>query len=623
MSSSRATCAYHVVKLPLRVTAREESILRLRVQVASRIYNAALDDLLARADAMHRDPRWQQALDQPRSADRTPAFSALRKLYGTRLTQAQAGDLGVAHWRSASRARTRQFDRRTAHLHGREKGQHPKGWMTTVVSARVAQAAGRQAYSAVEQWLWHGKQRPRRRNVHAAKTAWSSDNSSDWGVNLDTGVMHWLQPHGSSGRRPASFKGRKDLQLQVKASRTSAQWVKRLAGRQVAQVGITCDGAHWFALLCVKGPAYRDPEYIAAVTEADGWHVGVDVAPTLPAVVSETDSVLLELVDSDGVQRQKQDAKRLRRISRAQDRSRRATNPHAFDQSGSPISGEKQTNLSKTYRRRRRRNAELMRKARAERSRRQVEHVREVLGRGTRIAVEQTDYRAWARNGLKLGRRMELTSPGAFMARLRREAELFGGQVVELDTARLALSQHCLCGARARKELRQRVHLCDACGLGPLQRDLFSAFLARLVLQTGAIDLHDGPFDTPEWRAQAQRLCAVRTGGHREPPTPAPSPGHTPGKSLVRERERPPVDVLAKDHQTSSAAGQRTARCASNRTSGATPGHHHQLIELAGPEALREAVTDRAEDSGAGTLRGRISGDVTDASSRPFSVQKP
>src|SRR5260221_327570 len=53
-----------------------------------------------------------------------------------------------------------------------------------------------------------------------------------------------------------------------------------------------------------------------------------------------------------------------------------------------------------------------------------------------------------------------------------------GGTLHEFPTRSTKLSQYCHgCRAYAKKPLNQRFHEC-ACGIGPVQRDLYSAFLA-------------------------------------------------------------------------------------------------------------------------------------------------
>src|SRR5204863_6588622 len=60
----------------------------------------------------------------------------------------------------------------------------------------------------------------------------------------------------------------------------------------------------------------------------------------------------------------------------------------------------------------------------------------------------------------------------------RRTVASTGGTLTEVSTHRTKLSQDCHgCGKFIKKPLAQRLHQCP-CGIGPVQRDLYSAFLA-------------------------------------------------------------------------------------------------------------------------------------------------
>jgi len=61
---------------------------------------------------------------------------------------------------------------------------------------------------------------------------------------------------------------------------------------------------------------------------------------------------------------------------------------------------------------------------------------------------------------------------------LRRTVASTGGTLLEVSTRTTKLSQFCHgCGKTLKKPLSQRWHQCP-CGVGPVQRDLYSAFLA-------------------------------------------------------------------------------------------------------------------------------------------------
>jgi hypothetical protein len=72
-------------------------------------------------------------------------------------------------------------------------------------------------------------------------------------------------------------------------------------------------------------------------------------------------------------------------------------------------------------------------------------------------------------------------APGMLIDHLRRTVASTGGTLHEVPTRTTKLSQYCHgCGAFVPKPLWQRWHQC-ACGIGPVQRDLYSAFLAAFL----------------------------------------------------------------------------------------------------------------------------------------------
>ena len=508
---------FHVLRVPLRVNAREQNIIRQRLLVVGLLKRAFLRLLLKRVNALHRDPAWAAARRLPAgSPRRAAAFKAVRQKHGLALSQMDASELCKSVWRGASRERTREFADAQAMSHelarclGRSprKERAPLGWMPQVIAARVAGAAGKEVWKSVEEYLYGQRGRPRPKPPHLNRTAWNEDNKS--GLLLDGDCLVWKQAGGGH---------RKDLRLKLAKRADSTWWAKRLADRRVLAVGVMEDAGVFYALLRVAGKPYRDPEYLAAV--AHGATVGMDAAPTDPAFVGETDGFVGTLASPEARERQRDLDKHMRRLQRAQDRSRRATNPDCFDERGRAVKGKRPRNKSRTYRHRQARLRKLQRRATAQRRTDAEALTRRVMTLGTRVAVEKTNHRAWQKSGLKLGGRMRFTRPGETYARLRSETALLGGAFVELPTGALALSQHCLCGARVKKPLSQRIHRCESCGLGPLQRDLFSAFLSQLILSAGLVpedvNLSEGLFDSPDNRARAARLSGLSNTGHKGP----------------------------------------------------------------------------------------------------------
>jgi hypothetical protein len=101
--------------------------------------------------------------------------------------------------------------------------------------------------------------------------------------------------------------------------------------------------------------------------------------------------------------------------------------------------------------------------------------VHEVVAVGNTILLEKISYKAWQK---QYGKSVGFRAPGMFIEMLRRTVASTGGTLTEVPTRSSTLSQWCHgCGTRMKKPLWQRWHRC-ACGIGPVQRDLYSAFLA-------------------------------------------------------------------------------------------------------------------------------------------------
>jgi putative transposase len=200
---------------------------------------------------------------------------------------------------------------------------------------------------------------------------------------------------------------------------------------------------------------------------------GQDIGPSNIATVTET-SATLEQFCADLDARQSD----IRKLQRKQDRQRRANNPANYNPDGTMKRGVKlEWHHSKRYGYTQNQLADLRRKPAAHRKSLHGCKANQVLRQGNIIKMEKISYRAWQK---MYGKSVGFRAPGMYVALLRRKAENAGGLVDEFATRSTRLSQICLCGSLQEKELSDRWHICE-CGVGPIQRDLFSAWLARFV----------------------------------------------------------------------------------------------------------------------------------------------
>jgi hypothetical protein len=94
---------------------------------------------------------------------------------------------------------------------------------------------------------------------------------------------------------------------------------------------------------------------------------------------------------------------------------------------------------------------------------------------GHTVITEKLSYKGWQK---RYGKSVGLRAPGMLIAHLKRTVASTGGTLHEVPPRSTKLSQYCHgCGTFVAKPLSQRIHQCP-CGIGPVQRDLYSAFLA-------------------------------------------------------------------------------------------------------------------------------------------------
>jgi hypothetical protein len=202
--------------------------------------------------------------------------------------------------------------------------------------------------------------------------------------------------------------------------------------------------------------------------------IGADVGPSTLALVPREAKASLELFCEQLALHEQN----IRRLQRQMDRQRRTANPDNYDEKGRiKKQGKKKLHWkqSEGYHKTRRRKAEQERKLAAHRKSLHGKKAHEIVAVGNTVIIEKVSYKAWQK---QYGKSVGLRAPGMFIKQLRRTVASTGGTLIEVPTRSTKLSQFCHgCGRHVKKPLAQCWHQC-ACGVGPIQRDLYSAFLA-------------------------------------------------------------------------------------------------------------------------------------------------
>ncbi len=425
-------------EMPLRVNRMQLHAVVKRFDVAHFPYNAVVQDMLGRLDAMRADPRFDVACKMPKkeAADRAPRnalFAALRTEY--RFSEFAAHEVVAKHIRAS-------------------------GYLDGLIDSHTAQTLASRAFDACHKYSTGLRGRPRFKR--------RGEIASIEGKGL-TSPLQWKDDHiGWGGKRrdrrlvlrPIFDKSDKQG-VEAHALSSKIKYVRLLRRR------IKGDWKLFVQLVCEGDPKQR--------FEVKQQEVGIDLGPSTAAIVSPERAVLVSFLPEI-----KEDLAAKRVLQRALDRSRRAANPHCFNADGTWKRGQRQTVYTQRYQQLRTCLAEQER-VMAKRRARAHGRLSNIVLRdfGNAIKTEKLSKVAWQK---RWGRRMKATAPAMFMNKVDRKAGNAGGSFTEFNAGRYKLSQYDHTQEDFKKKpLSLRWHvLRDGSGQA-VQRDLYSAWLALFV----------------------------------------------------------------------------------------------------------------------------------------------
>ena len=439
-----------LLELPLQVSVGQAVRLRAHLEAGRQFYNAVLSEGLKRLRRMRADPAWQAARALPRSQkqERARAFAALREQYG--------------------------FSEYALHEAGKALRV---SWLADHLDAVLAQTLASRAYHALNRVCLGKAKRVRFRS--RGRGLGSIENKRN-----DTGLRFVLQQPEEGNQGFLSWQGDHLRALidwndpVVKHSLAHRIKYARLLQRKASSakaLGADAQGYRYAVQLALEGVPHHKPKHTVGTDI-----IGADLGPSTIALVPRKGEASLAMFCEELAP----DEQQMRRLQRKMDRQRRAANPGNYDGKGriKKRSGKQKLvwKRSKGYQRTQRRKAEKERKLAAHRKSLHGRKVHEIVAVGNTVILEKLSYKAWQK---QYGRSVGLRAPGMFVEHLRRTVASTGGTLIEVPTGRAKLSQFCHgCGKCVKKLLSQRWHHC-ACGVGPVQRDLYAAFLASTLDQ--------------------------------------------------------------------------------------------------------------------------------------------
>ena len=433
-----------LLELPLKVDEGQAKRLRAHLEVARLFYNAVLSEGQSRLRRMKADPAWQAACAIPRShtAARAAAFAALRQQYGF-------SEYGLHEYAKTARCTF--------------LAEHLDAVLAQTLATRAYRALNRVCLRQAKRVRFRSKARglssiENKRNDTGMRFVLETPEEGHhgylmWKKDQLEAIIDWNDPTVSHG-----------LDHRIKYARL----LQRKASSPRAQ-GADAHGFRYYVQLVLEGVPYQKPKHTVGHDT-----IGLDIGPQTIAIVPQAGAARLETFCEE----LQPDKREIKRMLRKMDRQRRANNPDNFDEQGRIKKRGKKRLVwhdSKQYQKTRRRKAEKERKLREHRKSLHGRRVHELVAVGNTIVVEKISYKAWQK---QFGRSVGLRAPGMFIEVLKRTVASTGGTLIEVPTRQTKLSQFCHgCGAYVKKKLRERFHHCP-CGIGPVQRDLYAAYLA-------------------------------------------------------------------------------------------------------------------------------------------------
>lgn len=467
----RAKTPSFLLELPLQVDWSQEGHLRAHLEVARSLYNALLSQAMKRLRCMRNDPAWNKARALPRShkQERAQAFSDLRKKY--------------------------HFSEYELHEYVKQArvswiAEHIDSTMAQTLATRAYQAANRVCVGKGKRVRFRSKGRgidsvEGKRNNTGMHFVLDSNAGNGgfliWNKEVIPALIDWLDPVVQHGMRHT-----------IKYVRL----VRRKAPSSQAQ-GADKDGNRYYVQLVLEGHAFVKPKH----EEGGRDTVGLDIGPsTLAIVPREGKADLITLCEELAP-----DSREKRRLQRKMERQRRANNPDNYDEQGRVKKGHRRWKESKRYKATRRQHSNTERKLAAHRKSLHGKVAHRIALVGSTITIEKTSFKAWQK---QYGRSIGLRAPGMFVAHLARIVAKTGGTLTEVSAYQTKLSQYChQCRQYHKKPRSQRWHTC-LCGLGPVQRDLYSAFLLAYLEPEQTIP----SVNQHVWEGAEPRLRAVMEG---------------------------------------------------------------------------------------------------------------
>lgn len=440
-----------VLERELIVNPHEAKLLRRNMEIGRQIYNAVLGESLKRLHKVQSDSAYRetvrsiQALKEPKTRAEEKEKARLTRL---------AKDIEYSYGYSEYQMHTYATDIR------RHFGSQ--------LDANEVQKLATRAFNAVEKVHYHKADK-----VHFKKTGEypSIENKSNkQGLRWRNGRVVWGK-----------------LSMELRRIREKDEYAHK------AMEAIDNGNLKYLRILSkeIRGKERFFIQFVIEGIPPENDHVqnpgsvGLDIGTSTIAIVSDNHAELRELAEDITT-----DAKKLRKIERAMERSRRATNTDNYNENGTVKKGRRKWTYSERYNKLKAKRKEINRQLAAKRKQSHEILANRILELGDDIKVETMRFQSLQKRAKKttrnrkngkinkkkrFGKSIANHAPAKFLTILERKLAYEKKVLHQTDTFDMKASQfNHVTGEYHKKLLSDRWNDIDG---QKIQRDLYSAFL--------------------------------------------------------------------------------------------------------------------------------------------------
>ena len=451
----RCTPTY-TIEFPLHIPAWQKHRLEKKLKIARTVYNSCLGEALKRHKNVNADKEYRTLLKEAKSKERDKRLSEIRL----------ANDFSEYGLHDFVKAVQHKFKEN--------------------IGSFEAQKLATRAFQTVEK-LHFGKAR----KVHFKKfddDISVENKSNNTGLRYADGHILWGDKPTKKHPNPKNWLC---MSIAPKANDEYAHLALMDKTKYVRILKRVVRGKdRYFVQLIQEG--YPPTKRNRKLANDENKRVGIDIGSSTIAISSEKIVELRELAPECSV-----DQAILRRIQRAMDRSKRATNPDNFKEDGTIKKGRLKWNYSNRYKKLSKMRKELYRKIAVQRKISHEKLANDILAIGSDIRVETMRFQSLQKRTKKttrnkkngkinhkkrFGKSIANHAPAMLLTIIDRKLGYQGLSIKKIDTYAAKASQfNHVTGEYTKKQLSERW---NDVGKTRIQRDLYSAFLIENTTET-------------------------------------------------------------------------------------------------------------------------------------------